>query len=207
MPETAPTQDDGVTQGFFATPIVINCPGHMAKSREKKQNEAASLADKFSRMKVVVLTTTGGLKVKDSNVLRTLLRKEGIDHVVAKKTLIRRALEQSGLKSIDLAPLTQSMAMSFGYDDEVAPARVLATFAKTHETLKFLGGIVEGSFTAPDTVKMLASLPAKPEMRGRFVGTIAAPLTGFARVLQANLTGFVRILRSLSEKPNSAPTS
>lgn len=179
----------------------------MAKSREKKLNEATALAEKLGRMKVTVLTTTSGLKVKDSNALRTLLRKEGIDHIVAKKTLIRRALEQSGLRSVDLAPVTQSMALSFGYDDEVAPARVLASFARTHDSLKFLGGIVEGSFVTSDTVKVLASLPGKPEMQARLIGTIAAPLSGFARVLQANITGFIRALHAMSEKKTEAPVS
>lgn len=179
----------------------------MAKSREKKVLEVAVLADKFGRMNVAVFTATSGLNVKDTSALRTLLRKEGVDHVVAKKTLIRRAIEQSGTCSFDVGAVSQSMAISFGYDDEATPARILATFAKTHESVRFLGGIVEGSFCAADSIKALASLPTKHALRGRLVGTIGAPLSGFVRVLQANLGGFVRALNALREKKSAAPAS
>lgn len=172
----------------------------MAKARSKKDTEVKALVEKLGRMHVAVATTTAGLKVKDVNELRSLLRKSGVDYVVAKKTLVRRALEQASLSTIDFSSVSESMALSFGYDDEVAPAKALATFAKTHDSIKFVGGILNGTFVDGARMKSLSAMPTRNEMLGRVVGTIAAPLSGFVRVLSGNLTGLVRVLDGYREK-------
>lgn len=176
----------------------------MAKARSKKDIEVKSLVEKLGRMHVAVATTTAGLKVKDVNELRSLLRKSGVDYVVAKKTLVKRALEQASLATVDFSSVTESMALSFGYDDEVAPARALAAFARTHDSVKFVGGIMNGSFVDGARMKALSTMPSRIELLGRVVGTIAAPLSGFVRVLSGNLSGFVRVLDGYREKKASA---
>ncbi len=178
----------------------------MAKSRPKKELEVEKLVTRLNRMKVAVVTSTSGLNVKGTNELRTALRTAGIDYVVAKKTLVRRALEQAKLAdTVDLKPLAESFALSFGYEDEVTPAKVLAKFAKTHETVKFLGGVMERSFVTSEQVTMLASLPSTDELRARLVGSIASPLSGFVRVLNGNLTGLVRVLDGYRSKRAETP--
>lgn len=167
----------------------------MAKSREKKSVEIEKLVERLGRMKVAVLTTTSGLKVKDINELRSLLRKSSVEYVVAKKTLVRRALEQASLAgNVDLSPLAESFALSFGFDDVVAPAKLLSQFSKTHDSVKFVGGIMDGAFVTGEQIKALAALPSIDELRGRLVGSIASPLSGFVRVLNGNLAGLVRVL-------------
>lgn len=197
MPETAPTQANGLSsQGFFRNPyFIINTT--MAKSRPKKAQEVENLATHISRMKVAVVTSTSGLNVKGTNELRTALRAVGVDYVVAKKTLVKRAFEQAKLAdTVDLAPLSESFALSFGYEDEVTPAKTLAKFAKTHEAVKFLGGIMDRSFVPAEQMKALAALPSTDELRARLVGSIASPLSGFVRVLNGNLAGLVRVLEA-----------
>lgn len=166
----------------------------MAKTRQQKIDEAAALSDKLQRMKVAVFSTTAGLKVKDVNALRSILRKEGIDHVVSKKTVLQRALTAAQLERIDISPIAQSFAVTFGYDDEVTPAKLLAQFAKTHEPLKFVGGILDGALVDAASVTALSKLPTRMELRGQLVGTIAAPISGFLNVLIGNVRGLVRAL-------------
>lgn len=197
MPETAPTQANGLSsQGFFRNPYFI-IHTIMAKSRPKKAQEVENLTTRISRMKVAVVTSTSGLNVKGTNELRTALRAAGVDYVVAKKTLVKRAFEQAKLSdTVDLTPLAESFALSFGYDDEVTPAKTLAKFAKTHDAVKFLGGIMDRSFIPAEQVKALAALPSTDELRARLVGSIASPLSGFVRVLNGNLAGLVRVLEA-----------
>jgi len=45
----------------------------------------------------------------------------------------------------------------------------------------------------------LAKLPAKPQMLGVVVGTIAAPLSGFVNVLAGNLRGLVNVINSIKD--------
>lgn len=172
----------------------------MAKSRQKKDAESAALTERFRKMKVTVLTTTSNLKVKDMTELRSSLRAENIEYVIAKKTLVSRALKDAGLGQIDVSPINSGFSLAFGYDDEVAPAKLLAQFAKTHESVLFLGGILDGVFVEADRMKQLAKLPSRDELRARVVGTIAAPISGFVNVLAGNLRGFVRVLNAIREQ-------
>lgn len=176
----------------------------MAKTRVKKELESSALTERLQKMKVAVLTTTAGLKVKDMTELRTALRAEGVEYVVAKKTLVRRALSAAKLEQVDLSPVDSSFSLTFGYDDEVTPAKLLAQFAKTHEALKFLGGILDGAFVDAERMKQLAKLPSRDQLRGQVVGTIAAPLSGFVSVLAGNLRGLVRVLDAVRQKQSAS---
>ncbi|MBI4090221.1 MAG: 50S ribosomal protein L10, partial [Candidatus Kerfeldbacteria bacterium] len=64
----------------------------MAKTRQQKETEVQALTERLQRMKVAVFATSAGLKVKDMTALRSQLRQNQIDFVVAKKTLLKRAL-------------------------------------------------------------------------------------------------------------------
>lgn len=182
----------------------------MAKSREKKSKETEILVDRLRRMKVAVITATAGLTVKDVNGLRSQLRKSGIDYLIAKKTLIRRALKETGLDRVSVDEISGSFSIAFGYDDEITAAKLLHQFAKTHEALKFYGGILEGSFTGPDAMLALAKLPGKDGLRSQLVGTMTAPVSGFVRVLAGNLQGLLRVLAAHHEQradASSAPAA
>lgn len=172
----------------------------MAKTRAKKTSEVQTLVEKLQRMKSAVFTTTAGLRVKDVNELRLLLRAAGVDYVVAKKTIFRRALETAKLSGIDVSGVNQSFAITFGYEDEVAPAKLLAQYAKTHEVVKFVGGILNGALAEADQMTTLSKLPSRQELRAQVVGTIAAPLSGFVNVLVGNLRGLVRVLDQVRER-------
>ncbi|MBI4092842.1 MAG: 50S ribosomal protein L10 [Candidatus Kerfeldbacteria bacterium] len=179
----------------------------MAKSLQKKQAEVKALTDKMRRMKVVILTSIAGLTVKDSTELRSLLRKSGIEFAVAKKTLIKRGLQDVSLSGLNLDPIATSFGMAFGYGDEVMAARLLAQFAKTHEAVKFLGGILDGHFVDAQKVSELSKLPTRDELRGQLVGTIAGPLSGFINVMVGNLRGLARVIDAVRTSRAAAPAS
>ena len=75
------------------------------------------------------------------------------------------------------------LALVFGIEDEIAPARIANQFAKTQENLKILGGIFENRFIEREKVLALANLPSRNELLGRLVGSIYSPVTSFVRVL------------------------
>ena len=60
--------------------------------------------------------------------------------------------------------LTGPNAIAFGHDDAVAPARVLAKFAKDHEALVIKTAIVEGKLLSKEEVMELSKLPNKEGM-------------------------------------------
>jgi len=75
------------------------------------------------------------------------------------------------------------LALVFGIEDEIAPARISNQFAKAHENFKILGGIFEKRFIDKTKVLELASIPPRNELLGRLVGSIYSPVSSFVRVL------------------------
>ncbi len=172
----------------------------MAKTREQKNADVQALADAFDSSKLAVLTDYRGLDVASISELRAKLREAGVSYKVAKNTLVRIALAQTKLKDADTSVLTGPMAIAFGAD-EVEAARVVYEFGRDHEELEIIGALDDtGRVLATEEVVALAKLPSREQLTAQVVGTIAAPLSGFVRVLNGNITGLVYALSAIQEK-------
>jgi len=172
----------------------------MAKTLKQKEEEIKKIADSLKQAKSVVFTSYDGLTVADSQKLRNDLRHEDVSYMVSKKTLLKRAMSESEIKDVDTDSFKGSLGLAFGHSDEVAPAKIVANFAKTKENLKIHGGILEGAFISAEKVMELAKLPARLEMIAKTVATIKAPITGFVNVMAGNLRGLVNVLNSIKDK-------
>ncbi len=170
----------------------------MPKTRQQKQETVASLLAGLKQSKSVVFANFQGLTVSKAEELRKTCRKEGIDVLVAKKTLLKRACQESGLNEIDPDTFDGGVASFFG-QDEVTPAKIVNTFAKTNEVVNIYGGVLEGKFIDSAMVKSLAALPTKIELLGKLVGALQAPISGFANVLAGNLRNLINVLNNIKE--------
>lgn len=156
---------------------------------------------KFDRAKSVVFARFNAVKVVDNEELRNQLRNEASEYYVAKKTLLNLALKDKNFSGFDSRANDGQMAVVFGYEDEVAPAKILNNFIKDHkEQVSFLGGILEGRLIEADQVKALASLPSREELYAKLVGSINAPVSGFVNALAGNLRNLVGVLNAIQEK-------
>lgn len=171
----------------------------MPKTRKQKEETLASLTEKFRSMRSVVFANFEKLPVKDIEALRKELKKAGVVYTVAKKTLLRLAFKNAGI-AVDPKTIAGNFATVIGVTDEVAPAKILQGFAKDHENLKVLAGVLEGKLLDAKAVKALAALPGKNELLARLVGSINAPVSGFVNVLAGNLRGLVTVLGAIKDK-------
>lgn len=154
----------------------------MAKTLLQKQDELNVLAEKMPKAQSMVFVDYTGITVEEATTLRKQARAEGTEYIVAKKTLMKKAAEQSGI-TLDLATLSGNVGVLLGYQDVVAPARIANNFAKTSEHLKILLGVMDKNILAKATVMQLATLPSKQELYQMLVGTLSAPIASFARVI------------------------
>jgi len=93
------------------------------------------------------------------------------------------------------------VAVVFGYEDEVAPAKIVAEFQKEHEDkVGFIAGILENKLLNAEEVSALSKLPSKRELYAKIVGSINAPVSGFVNVLAGNIRGLVNVLKAVEEK-------
>jgi large subunit ribosomal protein L10 len=176
----------------------------MAITREKKEQILQELTDHFSRAKSVVFAKNLGLSVAEVSALRRVLRENGIVFKVSKKTLFRKAAEAQGIKNFSEDVLDGAVGAAFCFDDEIAPAKILAKFLKDTKKIDLVAGILEGKALTGEEVKDLAKLPSKEELISKFMGSLQAPLSGFVGVSSNLLSGFVRALDQVRQQKESA---
>lgn len=116
--------------------------------------------------------------------MRRALRADNVKYFVAKKTLIRRALESLGHKHDDM-PLDGEVAIAYGGgDDATAAARLVHDFGKKlADKLVILGGIFEGKLVDQTMMQEIATIPSMQTLRGMFAQVINSPRQRFAVVL------------------------
>jgi len=174
----------------------------MSKSKIAKQEITRDLIEKIKKSKSIVFAGFNSFPVKSNENLRVELEKEEGEYYVAKKTLLKRALDENGIE-IDINNLEGKVATIFSYNDEVASAKVLGNFTKDKELAEkiyFIGGILDGKFLTKEEVENLSKLPSKEELYAKVVGSLNAPISGFVNVLAGNIRGLVTALKAISEK-------
>lgn len=177
----------------------------MAKSRQQKQEILQKLVDLIKNSKSAVFVNFEGLTVADIQDFRKSCRAENLEYMVAKKTLLNKAMEDNNLSEVDLSSINTGIGSVFGLHDEVAPAQVVAKFIKGHEVMNILGGIMLGNpegerFLDESSVQALSKLPSKQALLGQLVGTLQAPISGFANVLVGNIRGLVTALNAIKDQ-------
>ena len=110
---------------------------------------------------------------------------------------MRLAFKDSDINDIDPVTLNKGVATVFSYNDEVASAKTIGEFAKTHEALKPVGGILEKKFIDAAKVITLSKLPSRNELLAKLLGSIKSPVSGLVNVLSGNLRNLVYVLNAI----------
>ncbi len=172
----------------------------MAITRQAKEQTLTELQDKLQRTKGLIFTHYQGLTVKDVTELRKTLRAGDVELVVAKKTLLRKALTASGYDAAVVDQLEGSVAMAFGYSDEVTPAKLLQAFAKDHPAVELMGGMIGSQVMNAKEAVALAKLPGRDELRAKLVWVLGSPMSGLVNVTAGTIRGLIQVLNAINEK-------
>lgn len=171
-----------------------------AKVLSEKQAIVAELAEKLKNAQGVVLVNYSGTDVATDTEMRRAMRNAGVEYAVVKNTLIRFAVNQIGLEEIDPF-LNGPTALAICGTDPVAAAKVVCEYAdKKDSKLSVKVGVVDGKVIDENGVKALAALPAKEVLVAQVLGTMIAPITGLANVLNANIRGLAVALQAIADK-------
>lgn len=175
----------------------------MALTKDKKQQVVNEVAGLLADSKLTVVAAYQGTTVKALQQLRRDAKNDETQVKVIKNRLVIKAIEKNEtLKDVDTSALKGQLLYAFNAGDEVAPAKVLATFAKTNPTLEFVGAIgADGTFITADEVKALATLPSKAQLIAGLINTLNGPVNGVMSGLGGNLHA---LLDGIAAKATSA---
>ena len=172
----------------------------MKMKREEKQQVVNELHEKFSTATVAILTEFNGLGVSEMTELRQKLRSVKGELRVVKNTLARRAAEGTSMTATQDA-FQGPIAVTFGYADPVAPAKILKEFVdKRTEKIRVKIGVVEGQVLDAVGLKRVASLPKKEVLIADLMSRMQSPMSGLVGGLQGILRKFVYVLSAIEKK-------
>ena len=132
-----------------------------AKVLSEKQAVVAALTEKLQNAAAGVIVDYKGITVAEDTTLRTQCRENNIDYAVVKNTLLRFAFNNVGLNELD-DQLNGATSLAVCMDDPVAPARVIAEFAKKlNGKFEIKGGFMDGKVVSLDSRSRAASWTAR----------------------------------------------
>ncbi len=163
-----------------------------AQVLEAKQAQVAEAVELLKATQTGILVDYRGLNVEEDTELRNKLREANVKYFVIKNKILKRAVEEVGLTGLDEV-LHGPTALAVSVEDAVAPAKVLADFAKENEKLEIKGGFMDGSVMSLDEVKKLAATPNFETLIAKIMGSLQSPISGLARLLATIADGGVEI--------------
>ena len=150
---------------------------------DAKKAVVEEITEKLQNSASTVVVEYRGLTVAEVTELRRQLRAESIDFKVYKNSMVSRAADAANLGELN-ETLVGPNAFAFG-TDAVAPARILAKFAKTHNALVIKSGVIEGKVFDAEAVNKFATLPNKEGLISMFLGCLQSPVIKFACAVKA----------------------
>ena len=151
---------------------------------EQKQLLVEKATTRFQNAASVVVMDYRGLTVQEVTDLRKQLRDAGISMKVIKNSVLSRAAEAAGLAGMDDV-FKGPTAIAFSDEDVIAPAKIIADFAKEAPALEIKGGVIEGKVSSVEEMNALAKLPNREGLLSMLLSVLQAPVRNTALVIRA----------------------
>ena len=170
---------------FYALPKFQEVKTKMSEAIiAKKAEQVAAVAEQFKNASSVVVVDYLGLTVEEATNLRAELRKAGVQFSVIKNSVLTRAAKEAGLEGMEDIFKGPS-AVAFSNEDVVAPAKILADFAKKIEALEIKAGVIEGKVSTREEIEALAKLPSREGLLSMLLSVLQAPVRNTALAIKA----------------------
>lgn len=159
----------------------------MAVTRQQKEQILANLTENFKNAKSIGFASTKALSVAEFEAMRNDLRAVNANYLIAKKTLIKKALKDALNIDVELADLPGQIGAVCSFDDAVAGlGKVNEVVKKTKgEKVEWAVSVFEGELKTNEDTKAIAGMPSRETLLGRLVGSMQSPLSGLARWFDA----------------------
>lgn len=169
------------------------------KAIEAKKQIVLDVKEKMEQSKGMVFYDYRGLTVSEVTELRNKFREAGVEYRVIKNSMLKRAADMLEIEGLN-EHLSGPTAVAFGFEDPVAPAKVLVEYTKKLKKTEIKTGVLEGKVIGLDEINNLADLPSREQLLGMLAGTLNAPITGFARSLHGIIAKLGYALNAVKEQ-------
>lgn len=167
-------------------------------NKNSKAQIVSELNEKLAAAPATFLADYRGLSVEQATDLRVKLQAAGIEYRVVKNTLLRLASKGTDVECLD-EHFAGPTAIAIADKDPVAPAKILADFAKSSKVFELKAGSLGSKAISVDEIKALAELPSREQMLATILSTMNAPATNFVGTLAAVPRSLVQVLAAIQD--------
>lgn len=164
-----------------------------------KSQKIDEIKAKIEKAQVAVITEYKGLSVEDITKLRREIQKNGGDYMVTKNTLAKIAVKGTEYEAL-AEKLTGPVALAFGFEDPVSPAKAVVKFIKESKKGAIVGAVLEGKLMTEAETRALAELPSKEELYAKMLGSINSPASGIVGSINAVMAQLTRAMAAVRDQ-------
>ena len=170
--------------------------------RSEKHAEVELLNDSFKSSQIAFCADYRGLTVAKITALRRELNKANARARVVKNTLVTLAAKKafSDAQGPELERFLKVFEgpsfVVLADGDPIAPAKVLAKFAKDNDKLSIKGAWFEGAFVDKAGVVSLSTMPGREETFAKLLSLMMAPATQLVRLIKEPSAQLVRTIEA-----------
>lgn len=168
--------------------------------KSEKQNVIAELTETFKNHQAIYLADTTGLSANDTNRFRRMLYENNVQMRMAKNTLVKLAMEQSGVDFSELFVTLKGSTCIMTGETQKSPAQSIKKFRSKKGTLPVLKGawIEHAVYVGDNQLEALVNLKSKQDLIGEIIALLQSPAKNVIGALQANagqkIAGLVKAL-------------
>ena len=174
---------------------------------QKKQDSLSFLKENLNEAPLVILVNYEGVDVEDINSIRRTFEKNDIQYVVAKNTLVKKAIE--GTEKEGLSEFLKGMTgLVISGEDGIATAKTVRDIIKDRK--KRPGFMVKAGFfdgivlKSEKEVNKVADLPSKEELLSTLLRTLQEGPRQIMGVIQGPARDLVNLLKNHEHKLSEA---
>jgi large subunit ribosomal protein L10 len=169
--------------------------------REEKIAIIENLSERLKEYTHFYLTDTAELNAEDTSALRRKCFENDIKLVVVKNTLLKRALEQTGVNFDELFPVLKGTTSIMFTNNGNSPAKLIKEFRKEHDKPVLKGAYVQESvYLGDNMLDALVSVKTREELIGEIISLLQSPAKNVISALQSGGNKIHGVLETLSKK-------
>jgi len=168
--------------------------------KSEKDQIIAEVAEEISKASGMFFTDFSGISVEHITAVRREFRKAGCGYRVAKNTLIIKALERVGGYETVADKLVGPTGIAFGYEDALAPAKIIKQFNEKSGKLQAKVCVVEKQVFDGSQLEVLSKLPGRKELIAGIIGGVQAPAQGIVGAISAVMRDLVSVIGEIEKK-------
>ena len=167
-----------------------------------KQDKVSQIKENIDKAQVAIITEYKGYSVEEITNLRRALQKEGGDYMVTKNTLAKLAVKDTPYEVL-AETFKGPIAIAFGFEDQVAPAKALSKFIKDTKKGEIIAAAMDGKLLSADEAKALATIPSKEEIYAKMLGCVNSPATGIVGSINAVMASLTRAVAAVRDQKSA----